>query len=270
MNITRDELGAAIKAAHARGFKITGHLCSVTYREAADLGIDNLEHGFIAANDFVANKPADRCVRRGAAAQESIANIDIESEPVQSLLKYLVAKHVAITSTLTIFETYTPGRPMPRGLDLLVPQLKQQFEERFANTAKQTNSVYTKLFPKNMALEHAFAKLGGTVIVGTDPTGGGGLVAGYSNQRAVELLVEAGFTPLEAIKIATMNGATYMGIAGRTGSITVGKMADLLVINGNPAARIADIQNVELVFRQGVGFDPVALIESVRGKVGLF
>ena len=270
MNITRDELGAAVQAAHARGLKVTGHLCSVTYREAADLGIDNLEHGFFAANDFVPNKQPDKCVTRGGGAQQSIASIDPQSAEVQALFKHLIEKKVTITSTLTIFETFTPGRPMPRGLDLLLPQLKETFEQRFASTAKQTGSIYTKLFPNGMAMERAFAKAGGTLVVGTDPTGGGGLVAGYSNQRALELLVEAGFTPLEAIRIGTLNGANYIGRGDKTGSIAVGKLADLLVINGNPAQQIAAVRHVELVFRQGVGFDPVALIESVRGKVGLF
>ncbi|MEO7362980.1 MAG: amidohydrolase family protein [Gemmatimonadaceae bacterium] len=270
MNITRDELGAAIQAAHARGLKVTGHLCSVTYAEAADLGIDNLEHGFFAANDFVPNKQLDKCVSRGGAAQQTIATIDPQSAPVQALFKKLIDKKVTITSTLTIFETFTPGRPMPRGLDLLLPPLKETFEQRFNSTAKQTGSVYTMLLPNGMAMERAFAKAGGTLIVGTDPTGGGGLVAGYSNQRALELLVESGFSPLEAIKIGTLNGATYLGRADKTGSISVGKLADLVVLNGNPAAQISDVRNVELVFRQGVGFDPSALIESVRGKVGLY
>ena len=270
MNITRDELGAAIQAAHARGLKVTGHLCSVTYAEAADLGIDNLEHGFFAANDFVPNKQPDKCVSRGGGAQQTIATIDPQSAPVQALFRKLIDKKVTITSTLTIFETFTPGRPLPRGLDLLLPPLKETFEQRFNITAKQTGSIYTKLFSNGMAMERAFAKAGGTLIVGTDPTGGGGLVAGYSNQRALELLVEAGFSPLEAIRIATLNGATYLGRANITGSIAVGKLADLVVLNGNPAAQISDVRNVELVFRQGVGFDPSALIESVRGKVGLY
>ena len=270
MNITRDELGAAIQAAHARGLKVTGHLCSVTYTEAADLGIDNLEHGFFAANDFVPNKQLDKCPSRGGGAQQTIATIDPQSAPVQALFRKLIGKKVTITSTLTIFETFTPGRPMPRGLDLLLPPLKETFEQRFNSTAKQTGSIYTKLFPNGMAMERAFAKAGGTLIVGTDPTGGGGLVAGYSNQRAIELLVEAGFSPLEAIKIGTLNGATYLGRGDKTGSIVVGKLADLVVLNGNPAAQISDVRNVELVFRQGVGFDPAALIESVRGKVGLY
>ena len=270
MNITRDELRAATKAAHARGLKVTGHLCSVTYREAADAGIDDLEHGFFAMNDFVPNKPLDRCMSRGGAAQSTMAALNPASPEVQSLFKYLIARNVAVTSTLTIFETFTPGRPLPPGLDVLLPLLREQFEQRFAVTSKSTQSAYANAFPKGMAMERAFAQAGGTLVVGTDPTGGGGVIPGYSNQRALELLVEAGFTPLEAIKLGTLNGATYLGRGALVGSIAVGKQADLVVIDGNPAAQISDIRKVQMVFKQGVGFDPAAIIESVTGKVGLW
>ena len=121
-----------------------------------------------------------------------------------------------------------------------------------------------------MALERAFARAGGLLIAGTDPTGAGGVIPGYSNQRQLELLVEEGFTPLEAIRIGTLNGATYLGRDARVGSIAVGKQADLVVIDGDPSTTIADVRKVETVFKQGVGFDPAKLIASVSGKVGLW
>jgi imidazolonepropionase-like amidohydrolase len=270
MNISRDELRVASREAHARGLKITGHLCSVTYREAADAGIDDLEHGFFAMNDFVPNKKPDTCVGRGGAATASMAQLDPQSAEVQALFRYLIDKKVAVTSTLTIFETFTPGRPLPAGLDVLLPQLREEYERRHAATSRNTQSPYLKAFAKGMAFERAFVNAGGTLIVGTDPTGGGGLVPGFSNQRALELLVEAGFSPLEAIRIGTLNGATYLGRGALTGSLEVGKLADLVVINGNPAATIGDVRKVQWVFRQGVGYDPAAMIESVRGKAGLW
>ena len=269
MHITRDELAAAAKAAHARGFKITGHLCSVTYREAAAAGIDDLEHGFLASSDFVADKKADECPA-GPVVQQSLLAVDLKGAPFTSLVADLVKRKVAMTSTLTIFETFTPGRPMPPGQDVLTPQLKEQFEQRFAATQRSTTSVYAALFPKAMAMEMAFYRAGGLLVAGTDPTGGGGVIPGYSDQRALELLVEAGLTPLEAIKVGTFNGATYLGRNDRVGSLAVGKQADLVVIAGDPSARIADLRNVELVFRQGVAYDPAKLIASVKGKVGVF
>jgi imidazolonepropionase-like amidohydrolase len=269
MQITRAELGAAIEEAHTRGLKVTGHLCSVTLAEAADLGIDNLEHGFMAATDFVADKQPDICPGQ-AVGQRTIADLDENGAPFKALVKKLVDKHVALTSTMTVFETFTPGRPMPPGIDVLLPELKAQFEAAHARVEQNQQSLYKTLLPKGMALERAFAKAGGTLIAGTDPTGSGGVIPGYSNQRQVELLVEEGFTPLEAIGISTLNGAKYLGRDARVGTIAAGKQADLVVVNGDPSKTIGDIRNVETVFRMGIGFDPAKLIASVSGKVGLW
>jgi imidazolonepropionase-like amidohydrolase len=272
MNITRAELGAAIDEAHKRGLKVTGHLCSVTLAEAADLGIDDVEHAFMAATDFVAEKVPDQCPGQ-ARGQASINAVEPNSDAVARLIKKLVDRHVALTSTLTIFETFVPGRPMPTGTDVLLPELKQQFDQTYARVAaSQTASAmtYKALLPKGMALERAFAKAGGLLVAGTDPTGAGGVIPGYADQRQIELLVEAGFTPLEAISICTLNGAKYLGRESTIGTISVGKQADLVVVNGDPSVTIADVRNVETVFRRGVGFDPVKLIQSVTGKVGLW
>src|SRR5215510_4853643 len=269
MHITRDMLRASLDEGHKLGMKLTGHLCSVTYREAAELGIDNLEHGFFAATDFVADKKPDVCPGQGAG-QAALAAVDPNSDAVKSLIRYLIQHKVAVTSTLTVFETFTPGRPLPPGIDVLDPILKGQFEQRYAATQSNERSSYSTLFPKARQLEVDFYRAGGLLIVGTDPTGGGGVIAGFSNQRAVELLAESGLTPLEAIKVATLNGATYLGRADRTGSIAVGKQADLMVVDGNPAAQIADIRKVSIVFKEGIGYDPAKIIASVKGRVGLF
>jgi len=269
MHITRAELKAAIDEGHTRGMKITGHLCSVTYREAAALGIDNLEHGFFASTDFTPNKKPDVCPGQ-AEGQGALAAMDPNGDAAKSLIKDLVQHKVALTSTLTVFETFTPGRPVPPGLDVLDPILREQFEQRFAQTSRNTRSIYATLFPKARQLEGDFFRAGGLLLAGTDPTGGGGVIPGYSDQRALELLVESGLTPLEAIKVGTLNGATYLGRAKLVGSIAAGKQADLVVIDGDPSARIEDIRKVSVVFRQGIGYDPAKLIASVKGKVGLF
>ncbi len=280
MNITKAELGAAIDESHKRGLKLTGHLCSVTLSEAADLGIDDIEHAFFAATDFVPTDAApgvttrkpDLCVGQGVG-QQSVADVDPASAQVQQLIKKLIDKHVALTSTLTVFETFAPGRPMPPGLDVLAPELKQQFERTYASTSTSTsvNALrYKTLLAKGMALELAFAKAGGMLVAGTDPTGSGGVIPGYADQRQIELLVEEGFTPLQAISICTLNGAKYLGRDAKIGSISIGKQADLVVIGGDPSTTIGDVRKVETVFRQGVGYDPAKLIQSVTGRVGLW
>ncbi len=269
MNITRAELGTAVREAHARGLKITGHLCSVTYREAADLGIDDLEHGFFVSTDFVKDKKPDVCPGQHAG-MAALNAVDPAGAEFRALVDTLIAHHVAVTSTLPVFETFTPGRPVPPGVEVLDPILRERFEQRWARVQRDTASVFRTLFTKDEAMELRFARAGGLLIAGTDPTGYGGVIPGYSDQRELELLVEAGFTPLEAIRICTLNGATYLGRADRIGSIAVGKQADLVVVDGDPAARISDVRRVEMVFKQGVGYDPAKLIASVKGQVGLF
>jgi enamidase len=267
MQITRAELGAAIEEAHKRGLKVTGHLCSVTFAEAAKLGIDNLEHGFLTASDFVPNKQPDICP---PGVRQAFDSLDPNGQAARDLIRELVARNVAITSTLTIFETFVPGRPVPPGLEVLVPQLREQFERQHSAIAKQTDPQRLESFKKEMAMELAFSKAGGLLVVGTDPTGYGGVLPGFSNQRALELLVEAGLSPVEAISVGTLNGAKYLKRESQIGTIAVGKQADLVVVNGNPAAQIADLRNVETVFRLGVAFDSKKLIESVKGSVGLY
>jgi imidazolonepropionase-like amidohydrolase len=269
MQITRAELAAAIDQAHKRGLKVTGHLCSVTLGEAADMGIDNLEHGFAAATDFYATKQPDVCPGQ-TQGQQSVVAADLNGEPFRALVKKLVDKKVALTSTLTVFETFTPGRPMPPGLDVLVPDLRTQFETGYQRTQTSQTSVYKQLFPKMMAMELAFARAGGLLVAGTDPTGSGGVIPGYSNQRQIELLVEEGFTPLEAIRIATLNGAIYLGRDKTIGSLAIGKQADLVLMTGDPSTTIADVRKVDTVFRKGIAFDPIKLIDSVKGKVGIW
>lgn len=269
MYINRAELGAAIDEAHKRGIKVTGHLCAVGFREAAALGIDNLEHGIVVDTEFVPGKRPDVCPPQA----ETIANVtrlDIDSAPVREMIRDLVARKVAVTSTLAVFEAFLPDRPplQQRVLDALTPEARSQYLASRARAAERKDSPWAAALKKEMQFELAFVRAGGRLMAGTDPTGNGGALAGFGSQRQVELLVEAGFTPLEAIRIATLNAAEYLGEADRIGSVAPGKLADLVVVRGDPSANIADIEKVEIVFKDGVGYDPAKLIESVRGSVG--
>jgi imidazolonepropionase-like amidohydrolase len=280
MFITRAELGAAIDEAHKRGIKTTGHLCSVTFREAAALGIDDLEHGLLVDTDFVPNKKPDACPPTGPALKQLAEQIDISGHEVQQTIRELVAHHVAVTSTLPVFEMFLPDRPslQQRMLDALSPDARATFlanKVRVGNPAflrqryETETSPWPVLLKKEMQFERAFVQAGGLLLAGEDPTGIGGVLAGFGDQREVELLVEAGFTPVEAIRIATLNGAQFLGEADRIGTIAPGKQADLVVIHGDPSANIADIEKVETVFKDGIGYDSAKLINSVRGLVGL-
>ncbi len=265
MNITRAELKAAVDAAHQHGIQVTGHLCSIGFREAAAIGIDNLEHGLVVDTEFHSGKQPDVCPPQ-AATRAEIVSLDLESAPVKEMIADLVKHGVAITSTLAVFEAFDSTRPPleQRFLDALTPEGAVSYL-----SSRARGGSFMAALDKELAFERAFVRAGGLLIADADPTGNGGALAGFADQRNVELLVEGGFTPLEAIRIATANGARLLGELDRIGTIAEGKQADLLVIDGNPAARIADIRKVKLVFKDGIGYDPAKLLESVRGAVPL-
>jgi len=269
MHITRAELGAAVKAAHARGVKVTGHLCSVGFSEAADLGIDDLEHGLVVDQEFNPKKQPDVCPA-DADRHPSMEKIDIEGEAVQAVIRKLVQHHVAVTSTLVIFETFAANRPPLQDRVLQAMSLPSRADYLAVRTKiAEGNDNGAILLKKEMQFEHDFVKAGGLLLSGEDPTGYGGALAGFGDQRQTELLVEAGFTPLEAIHIATQNGAEFLGEADHIGALKAGKQADIVVIKGDPSQKIEDIENVELVFKDGIGYDSQKLIRSVQGAVGL-
>ena len=264
MHITRAELGAAIAAAHARNLKVTGHLCSVGFREAAELGIDNLEHGLIVDSEFMPGKKPDDCPNVTAA---SLQGLEINGEAVQTTIRELVQRHVAVTSTLAVFESAPPVSP--RFQDALSPQTLADYmsaREKQSSATREFSAVRVK---KEVEFERAFVRAGGLLMAGADPTGNGSALAGFADQRGIEMLVEGGFSAAEAVQIATLNGATFLGMGDRIGSVEKGKRADLVVIEGDPASRVAEIENVRIVFRSGVGFDSAKLLESVRGTVGV-
>ncbi|HEX8835600.1 MAG TPA: amidohydrolase family protein [Candidatus Acidoferrum sp.] len=271
MNITPEELGAAAKAAHAHGLKITGHLCSVGFREAAALGIDDLEHGLVVDTEFLAEKKPGLCPNT-AAANKALLALEVTSGPIHEMIRDLVAHHVAVTSTLPVFETFVPNRaPLDaRVLDAMLPEARISYLRRRSTISDgAAKSDWPALFKKELAFEREFVKQGGQLLAGLDPTGYGGVIAGFGDQREVELLVEAGFTPAEAIHIATSNGAEFLGEPDKIGTLAAGKQADLVVIDGDPGGSIKDIEKVETVFKDGVGYDSAKLIESVRGLVGM-
>ncbi|HEX2168067.1 MAG TPA: amidohydrolase family protein, partial [Longimicrobiales bacterium] len=267
--ITRDAMKAAIDEAHRRGVKPTGHLCSVGYREAVALGIDNLEHGLFANSEYDPNKEPDRCPR---SAYQSLRELDIDSDAVHATLEDMVENNVAMTSTLAVYELSIPGRPPleQRMLDAMSPETREEYlttRQRYIDNPDAASSP--EVLAKAMQYEREFVEKGGLLAAGVDPTGNGGALPGFGDQRNLELLVEAGFTPVEALQIMTLNGAKVLGVDDELGSVEAGKIADLVIVSGNPAATPGDIRNVTHVFKDGVGYDPAKLIESVRGQVGI-
>jgi imidazolonepropionase-like amidohydrolase len=193
----------------------------------------------------------------------------VNGAQVQEMIRNLVSHHVAVTSTLPVYEAGAPGRPplQQRTLDAMSAESAQSYLT--ARAKVPLDSPRTALLRKEMDFEVAFVKAGGLLLAGPDPTGNGGVLPGFGDQREMELLVEAGFTPVEAIHIATENGALYLGRQDQIGTLAPGKQADLVLIKGDPLKRIEEIENVETVFKAGIGYDSKKLIDSVRGQVGI-
>jgi imidazolonepropionase-like amidohydrolase len=267
--ISREAMKAAIEEGHRRGVKLTGHLCSVGFREAVALGIDNLEHGLLTNSEYDANKQPDRCPSTMTA---SLRELDLDTEPVRATFEDMVRHNVAMTSTLAVYELSVPERPPleQRMLDAMSPETREEYLTTRRRIAENPNAGRSlDLLQKAMEYERRFVDAGGLLAAGVDPTGNGGALPGFGDQRNLELLVEAGFTPVQALQIMTLNGARVLGVDRDLGSVQAGKIADLIVLQGNPAANPGDIRNVRYVFKDGVGYDPDRLIESVRGTVGV-
>jgi imidazolonepropionase-like amidohydrolase len=274
VNITRAELQAVVTEAHKRGLKVLGHLCSVTYAEAAEMGIDSLEHGFFVNTQLDPGKQPDKC--SDSRGDYTLEHMSAEQE--DSLLTTLIQHHVAITSTLPSTAFSVPslnqdldGKP-PLSAAALAAMSTGAREAYLIDLKRERarGQDLTRLLRRDMELERAFVARGGLLMAGSDPVGLFGSVPGFADHREIELLVEAGFTPVQAIQIATLNGAIFLGHQDRIGSISVGKNADLVVIKGDPAAHVSDIENVEIVFKDGVGYDTQKLLDSAKGHYGEF
>jgi imidazolonepropionase-like amidohydrolase len=266
--ISRAALGAAIDEAHKHGVKVTAHLCSVGYREAVALGIDNLEHGLFANTEFYRNKQPDVCPSAGDSAIFAEANTD--SPDVQRTIREMIDRKVSLTSTLAVYEAATPSRLKtdPRVLEALMPEASKAVERMYDNGKRAQDQVGRSVLKKTMAFEVAFMRAGGLLGAGSDPCCVH-VIAGFGDQRNYELLIEAGLNAGEAVQVMTLNGARVLGIDRQVGSVEVGKQADLVLLRGDLAGNPGDIRNTVTVFRKGIGFDSAKLITSVKGQIGI-
>jgi imidazolonepropionase-like amidohydrolase len=268
-DIRRAELKAAIDEAHKHGMKVTGHLCSVSFQEAVDLGIDNLEHGFLTATDFDPQKQPDLCP---ANSMTRVGVTSATADVGRATIQKMIDRKVSMTSTLAVFEPFFPKRPVTdeRTLEAMSPEVRQAYLAVRAQIDTSSAWPFTAEMLRNaMTFEKAFVEAGGLLASGVDPTGIGGALPGFGDQRNYELLVEAGFAPVQAVQIMTANGTKILGLYDRLGSVERGKIADLVVLNGDLAADPSVIRKVVTVFKDGVGYDSAKLIASVKGRVGI-
>ncbi len=275
-DVTRAVAKAAIDEAHRWGLTITGHLGSIGFREAAELGMDNVEHGLWVDSEFASDKQPDVDPPEDDA---SAADMDVNGEAIQSMIKTLVDHHVAVTSTIAVWEQFALH---PAASERVLGALSESdrkisADNRLIDLKKMTDGTprekehferLVRMLQKEGEFERAFVRAGGLLLAGADAVIDE-FIAGFGDQREVEMLVEAGFTPEQAIQIASLNGAQFLKESKRIGSLAAGKQADILIVKGDVSKDIRDIENVEIVFKDGVGFDSKKLLESVKGQVGI-
>lgn len=268
--ISRENLRAITDAAHKRGVKVTGHLCSVGYKEAVEANIDALEHGLMANLEYVPGKQPDRCP---GLDRNTYLQLDVNGAASQETFRAMVRKGVAMTSTLAVYEISVPNRPPldPRVIEAMSPDVQKEYLATRERLAAQAGSspISLGMMKKAMEYEVAFVKAGGLLAAGVDPTGNGGALPGYGDQRNYELLIEAGFTPGQVVQIMSANGARVLGVDKDLGTVAAGKVADLVLVRGDLAANPLVIRNVVTVFKDGVGYDSAKLIASIKGLVGI-
>ncbi|SHF01451.1 Imidazolonepropionase [Arenibacter palladensis] len=262
-NTRPQDLKVIVDEAHRNNLKVTGHLCATTFTEAAEIGIDAIEHGFIHSYDHATERETGVCSKNN----DFRTNLDIDSDTVKDVQQNLINNGVALGSTLAIFEAQANVMADARDLEVMAPIHKEAYHQRKLRKKEQGNDWYFKpeWLAKSMAYELQFFRQGGLLVAGLDP----GLhnMPGFGDQKNYELFIEAGFKPEEALQVMTSNGAKLLS---RTdiGTIEKGKLANIVVLNGDLERNPKVIREVEIVFKNGIGFDPNKLIESAKGNVG--
>lgn len=264
-NVEPEHLKIVIEEAHKNNLKVTGHLCSITFKEASELGIDAIEHGFNSVSDFRANKKTGEC----SGSREYIDNLNLGSPEVEDLLDKLIENGTVLTSTLSIYEASIPSRSLidDRSSEIMSESFRENFKDLINNRSekKEESKTREKRLKRIMEFEYRFYKKGGVLSAGVDA--GRHILPGFGDQRNFQLLIEAGFTTQEAIKIMTKNGAIKLG-RNNIGTIEIGKRANFVILDGDLEIDQNAIKNVDKVYKIGKSYDPDFILGALKGKYG--
>jgi hypothetical protein len=248
------------RLAHAHGLRMSGHIPAFMRAEdAVRAGYDEIQHTNFLFLNFWPDVQDTRTPVRFTAVAERAALLDLQSPPVKAFLDLLREKQIVIDPTVSIFEgmfisrkgTMSPsyaavadrlppqvrrgfltgGLPIPEGMD-------QRYRDSFRNLLAMVKALYDNHIP---------------IVAGTDA------LAGFSLPRELELYVQAGIPPAEVLRIATLGAATVMKHDDQLGSVAAGKLADLDIIDGDPATNISDVRKVVIVIKDGKVYDAKAV-----------
>jgi imidazolonepropionase-like amidohydrolase len=261
-SVKLEEIKIIADEAHQLGMTVTGHVPQgLDAYQTIEVGQDQINHIQYIANIMRPALPAEAARMERMSAN---ANVNLDSPEAQKALAFLVEHGTVVDPTLALAEFHTANSSKPTasfepGVNKVPPELAEQL------SASEPPSAFTdmlqKLFDKDVAIVGALHRAGIPVVAGTDQT-----VPGHSLHREIELYVQAGFTPMEAIQAATIVSARAMGLEKELGTVEPGKRADLIIVNGNPLESIQNIRKVEFVVTNGVMYNCAELWRSAGFK----
>lgn len=260
--ISPSELEALCKHAKRHGLTVTGHLGSgfrnsVNPRDAIDLGINRIEH-FLGGDAM----PGAR------SAYASLAKITRDMEEYKKIAQKFIDTETVFDATLTAYGYESGGEEFSHWIDerqFFTPFIQERVKEKGpARPIAQFQAIYEA----KLKTISAFFEAGGTITLGSDHVSDGNFLPGFGAHRELDAFVRSGIPAADALRIGTINGARALGIDEDFGSLTKGKVADMVILKGNPLDNIRNTRNVEWVVREGSPHQPEELFESVKGKLG--
>ncbi|MGO4221943.1 amidohydrolase family protein [Lysobacter sp. TAF61] len=264
----KDILKDTVAYAHSKGMRVSGHVPAfLRAQDVVDDGFDEIQHiNQLMLNFFVDDKTDTRTLARFYLPAEKTDGLDLDSKPVQDFIATLASKKVVIDPTLATFEFLHQrnGEMSPIVADVadhLPPDIQRGRRAAEMNIPDDATAArYTRSYAKMVEFVGRAYKAGVPMVAGTDE------MVGFTLQRELELYVQAGLTPSQALQVATWNGATYSRTLKERGSVTPGKRSDIVLIDGDPTTNIADIRNVALVIKGSTAYYPSEIHEALGIK----
>jgi cytosine/adenosine deaminase-related metal-dependent hydrolase len=245
-------------AAHARGLRVSGHVPAfMTARQFVAGGADEIQHlNFIVLNFLFDTVKDTRGTARFTAVAEHASQLGPDNPQVQQFIAYLKAHHTVLDPTMNIFEGMFCGDPtaVTPGLEQVAPRLPPQIRRGLLSEAlvppQGQEAAYRAAFPAMLKLLKGLYDAGITIIPGTDS------LAGYTLLHELELYERAGIPAPQVLRMATLGSSQVIGVDRERGVIAPGKLADLILVDGDPSLHIADLHRITLVMKEGHVFDP--------------
>lgn len=259
-SVKPDLVPAIIEAAHARGLRVSGHIpAGMTAAQCVQLGFDEVQHVNFLVLNFMPDVRETRTPARFVEPAKRAADLDLASPEVQAFVQLLQVRHTTLDPTLAVFEDMFLARPGAVGpgyaaiAGRLPAQVRRGLLSGGLTPPEGEDATYRRSFAKMVQLVGVLDRAGIPIEAGTDG------LAGFTLQRELELEVEAGIPAARALQNATLGAARIMKRDTELGSVAPGKLADLVLVQGNPAVHIGDIRNTVLTLRDGVVYRPAEL-----------